>query len=89
LDLGCHLVDLGCWITGTSPERARAVAAGAGRASFEIEMSRGIRLYAECGEAPDYRELIDVRAEHPSAFRAASSVPSVELSSTTMISAGG
>ena len=61
LDLGCHLVDLGCWITGTSPERARAIAAGTGRASFEIEMSRGIRLYAECGEASDYRELIEVR----------------------------
>ena len=64
LDLGCHLVDLCCWITGTLPARARSMPAAPGRASFEIETSDGLRLHAECGDAPTYRELLDVRGEH-------------------------
>ena len=64
LDLGCHLVDLCCWITGTRPATARSMPAAPGRASFELEMSNGLRLYAECGEAPAYRELLNVRGEH-------------------------
>jgi predicted dehydrogenase len=63
LDLGCHLVDLVCWLTGTVPARGRAIAVGIGRTSFEIEMTSGLRVYAECGDAPAYRELLDVRAE--------------------------
>jgi predicted dehydrogenase len=64
LDLGCHLVDLCCWITGTRPARARSMPAAPGRVSFELEMSDGLRLHAVCGEAPAYRELLDVRGEH-------------------------
>jgi predicted dehydrogenase len=63
LDFGCHLVDLGCWLTRTRPARGRAIPASAGRVSFEIEMSGGLRLHTECGAAPTYRELIDVRYE--------------------------
>jgi predicted dehydrogenase len=63
LDLGCHLVDLGCWITGASPDRARAINLSAGRVGFEIEMRCGLRLLAECGAAASYRELIEVRGE--------------------------
>ncbi len=64
LDLGSHLVDLGCWITGTSPARGRAVEVASGRVGFEIEMTDGLRLHAECGAATSYRELIEVRAEN-------------------------
>jgi predicted dehydrogenase len=64
LDLGCHLVDLCCWITGTTPARARSMPATPGRVSFELEMSNGLRLHALCGEAPAYRELLELRGEH-------------------------
>ncbi len=59
LDLGSHLVDLCCWITGARPDRARSMAAAPGRARFELEMTGGVRLHAVCGEAPAYRELLD------------------------------
>jgi predicted dehydrogenase len=62
-DLGSHLVDLGCWITGANPARARAFAVPTGRVSFEIEMTDGLRLHADCGAATHYRELIEVRGE--------------------------
>jgi len=63
LDLGCHVVDLACWLTGAQPARARALAISAARATFEVEMAGGLRLYAGCGVADAYRELIDLRAE--------------------------
>jgi predicted dehydrogenase len=63
LDLGCHLVDLCCWITGTVPARARSMPSSPGRAALDVEMTDGLRLYAECGAAPAYRELLDVRGE--------------------------
>jgi predicted dehydrogenase len=63
LDFGCHLVDLGCWISGMRPARGRSIAAPSGRVSFEIEMTDGLRLYAECGAASSYRELVDIRTE--------------------------
>jgi predicted dehydrogenase len=63
LDLGSHLVDLCCWITGTRPARARSIPSSAGRVRFEIEMTDGLRLYGACGAASAYRELLDVRGE--------------------------
>lgn len=61
-DYGCHLVDLTCWIAAANPLRARAIDVSRSRASFEVEMTDGLRLHAECGVAAHYRELIDIRA---------------------------
>src|SRR5581483_1701957 len=63
LDLGCHLVDLACWLTGVDPVRARAMVVTEARACFEVELEQGVRLYAECGEATSYRELLELRSE--------------------------
>ena len=61
LDLGCHLIDLAVWVTGAAPVRARAARAPMGRAAFELELAGGARLYAECGAASSYRELLEIR----------------------------
>ena len=61
LDLGCHLIDLAVWVTGSAPVRARAVRAPAGRAAFELELAGGARLYGECGAGSSYRELLEIR----------------------------
>ena len=61
LDLGCHLIDLGAWLTGSAPIRARAAHAPVGRAAFELELAGGARLYGECGAGPSYRERLEIR----------------------------
>jgi len=61
LDLGCHLVDMCRWLTGANVLAARAVPGSAGRARFELELTGGLRLFADCGAADCYRELIDMR----------------------------
>ena len=61
LDLGCHLVDLSLWLTGSQAERVRSLPGTRGRARFEVELAHGTRLYAECGAAEAYRELLQVR----------------------------
>jgi predicted dehydrogenase len=61
IDLGCHLVDLCLWITGSSPAMARSMACPPERAAFELQLTNGARVYAECGDASTYRELLEIR----------------------------
>lgn len=68
LDLGCHLIDLVCWLTRQRPIQGRAIAVTPQRASFELEFEDGMRLYAECGEAAAYRELLEFRSDSGDAW---------------------
>lgn len=60
LDAGIHLIDLACFLTGSSPIAVRRAEVEAERASLELELARG-RARIRCATDRSHREEVTVR----------------------------
>jgi myo-inositol 2-dehydrogenase/D-chiro-inositol 1-dehydrogenase len=78
LDVGTHLLDLACWLTGSEISRVRAKALERDRCALELELERGTaalscasdRVYHERVEVRDAEEALLARARYGGFVRA-------------------